>query len=117
MARSSSSRGRLLAGACWIAAALALLPATITSGAATSAAAAAPKPAAATPPIVQTVPLVGTVNPASAELVVSAIHEAEHDRRAAIIIEIDTPGGLDSSMREMVKAILASSIPVITYVS
>ena len=68
-------------------------------------------------PMVQSVELVGTVNPASAELIVSAIQQAERAQREAVIIEIDTPGGLESSMRDMVKAILASTVPVITYVS
>ncbi len=69
------------------------------------------------PTMVQVVPLQGTVNPASAELVVSAIRQAERAQREAIIIEIDTPGGLDTSMRDMVKAILSSTVPVVAYVS
>jgi membrane-bound serine protease (ClpP class) len=69
------------------------------------------------PPMVQVVPLQGTVNPASAELVVSAIHQAERAQREAVLIEIDTPGGLDTAMRDMVKAILASGVPVVAYVS
>ena len=68
------------------------------------------------PPMVQTVQLEGTVNPASAELVVSAIQQAERAQREAVILEIDTPGGLDTSMRDMVKAILASDVPVVAYV-
>ena len=78
----------------------------------------APKPEAAPPaPIVQVVPLDGTVNPASAELLSMAIAQAETDRREAVLIEIDTPGGLESSMRDMVKSILASDVPVIGFVS
>ncbi|MBI5836906.1 MAG: nodulation protein NfeD [Candidatus Eisenbacteria bacterium] len=69
------------------------------------------------PPMVQVVPLQGTVNPASAELLVTAIHQAERAQREAIIIEIDTPGGLDTAMRDMVKAILSSSVPVVAYVA
>jgi membrane-bound serine protease (ClpP class) len=69
------------------------------------------------PPMIQLVPLQGSVNPASAELVVSAIQQAGRAQREAVIIEIDTPGGLDTAMRQMVKAILASGVPVIAFVS
>ncbi len=69
------------------------------------------------PSHVQSVPLLGTVNPASSELLQSAITDANRDHREAVLIEIDTPGGLESSMRDMVKAILKSEVPVIAYVS
>lgn len=77
-------------------------------------------PVSAPPPHasrVQSVPLLGTVNPASSELLQSAIADANRDHLEAVLIEIDTPGGLESSMRDMVKAILRSEIPVIAYVS
>ncbi len=57
------------------------------------------------------------VNPVTRDFLVGAIHRAERDGDAAVVIEMDTPGGLGSSMRSIVKAILAARVPVIVYVS
>jgi membrane-bound serine protease (ClpP class) len=57
------------------------------------------------------------ITPASAEVIVSAIARAERDGSAAIIITLNTPGGLESSMREIVSRIIASRAPVIVYVA
>ena len=59
----------------------------------------------------------GAVGPASVDLVIRAIEDAGAADAEALVIRMDTPGGLDKSMRDLVKAILASKIPVITYVS
>ena len=63
------------------------------------------------------VDLDGAVGPASADLVIRAIEDAGDADAAALVIRMDTPGGLDKSMRDLVKAILAAKLPVITYVS
>ena len=63
------------------------------------------------------VALDGPVGPASADLVIRAIEDAEAAAAAALVIRMDTPGGLDKSMRDLVKAILAAEVPVVTYVS
>lgn len=63
------------------------------------------------------VDLDGAVGPATADLVIRSIDDAADAGAAAIIIRIDTPGGLDRAMRDIVKAILAARIPVITYVA
>ena len=63
------------------------------------------------------VDLDGAVGPASADLVIRAIEDAGEADAQALVIRMDTPGGLDKSMRDLVKAILASEIPVVTYVS
>lgn len=63
------------------------------------------------------VDLDGPVGPATADLVIRSIDDAADAGAAAIIVRIDTPGGLDLAMRDIVKAILASPIPVVTYVS
>ena len=63
------------------------------------------------------VDLDGAVGPASVDLVIRAIEDAGEADAEAVVIRMDTPGGLDKSMRDLVKAILASEIPVITYVS
>ncbi len=63
------------------------------------------------------VDLEGAVGPASADLVMRSIEKAGEEGAEALVIRMDTPGGLDKSMRDLVKAILASRIPVVTYVS
>jgi membrane-bound serine protease (ClpP class) len=57
------------------------------------------------------------ITPASAEVIVSAIARAERDNAAALIITLNTPGGLESSMREIVSRIISSRVPVIVYVA
>jgi membrane-bound serine protease (ClpP class) len=57
----------------------------------------------------------GVVDPFEASYLKSAIEDANRDGDAAVLITIDTPGGLDSSMRKIVKAILASKVRVICY--
>ena len=56
----------------------------------------------------------GVIGPASAAFIVDGIAAARNDM--AVVIALDTPGGLDSSMRRIVQAILASPVPVVTYV-
>jgi membrane-bound serine protease (ClpP class) len=57
------------------------------------------------------------ITPASAEVVGAAIKQAEQEGAAALEIELNTPGGLDTSMRQIVSEILASKVPVIVYVA
>jgi membrane-bound serine protease (ClpP class) len=59
--------------------------------------------------------LQGVVDPFVADYLRNGIAQA--DEAAAVLLTIDTPGGLDSSMREITKAILNSEIPVLCYVS
>ncbi|MBI4950099.1 MAG: nodulation protein NfeD [Deltaproteobacteria bacterium] len=59
----------------------------------------------------------GVINPVMAEYIVGAIKKAADEKAEAVIIELDTPGGLDLSMREIVKDILSSDIPIIVYVA
>lgn len=58
-----------------------------------------------------------TIHPLIVEYIGRAIHEAEITHADALLIEINTPGGLGSSMREIVQEILASKVPVIVYVT
>ncbi len=58
----------------------------------------------------------GMIGPTIADYVVKNLELANRELSEAVIIELDTPGGLDDSMREIVQAILRSEIPVITYV-
>jgi len=59
----------------------------------------------------------GPISPASADYLLRGIAKAIDDKAHLIVIEMDTPGGLDTSMRDIIKAILASPVPVATYVS
>ena len=59
----------------------------------------------------------GIIAPSLAEFFVSAIRKAEDGGAHAIVFELDTPGGLDTSMRVIIKEILRSPVPVIVYVS
>jgi membrane-bound serine protease (ClpP class) len=59
----------------------------------------------------------GVVDPFEADYVDAGIEAAVDEGAAAVLLTIDTPGGLDSSMRKITQAILNSPIPVITYVS
>jgi membrane-bound serine protease (ClpP class) len=57
------------------------------------------------------------ISPSAAEYVVSAIKQAEKDKVAALVIELDTPGGLDTSMRAIIKEMLAAERPIVVYVA
>ncbi|NND37397.1 MAG: nodulation protein NfeD [Gammaproteobacteria bacterium] len=59
----------------------------------------------------------GAIGPATSDYVIKGIDYADEIDANLIVIEMDTPGGLDSAMRDMIKAILNSDIPVVTYVS
>ncbi|MBI5643460.1 MAG: nodulation protein NfeD [Deltaproteobacteria bacterium] len=59
----------------------------------------------------------GIVNPVMAEYLTGGIKEAGEASAEAVIIQLDTPGGLDLSMREIIKNILSSEVPVIVYVA
>ena len=59
----------------------------------------------------------GVINPVSAEYLTQAIADAAQDHVQALVIQLDTPGGLDTSMRMIIKEMSASEIPIIVYVS
>src|SRR5215472_1343321 len=58
-----------------------------------------------------------TIQPMAAEFIDHAIQEAQRSHSEAILIEINTPGGLMSSMHEIIEKVLGSSVPVIIYVA
>lgn len=63
---------------------------------------------------VRVLDLDGVIGPASADFIIGGLTPAPG--LEAVVIALDTPGGLDTSMRQIIKAILASPVPVITYV-
>jgi membrane-bound serine protease (ClpP class) len=59
----------------------------------------------------------GAIGPASAEYVVRELRELTPGDTGLVILRMNTPGGLDTSMREIIAAILAAPVPVATYVA
>src|SRR5262249_51165935 len=59
----------------------------------------------------------GAITPITVRLLDAAIDRARADRAQALIVELNTPGGLERSMRTMVQSILKSEVPVIVYVA
>lgn len=66
---------------------------------------------------VMVITIQSVINPVVAEFITKQIKKANERKVEALIIELDTPGGLDTSMRNIVKDIIGSEIPVIVYVS
>lgn len=77
-------------------------------------AAAPPEPTAA--PVVE-LRIAGAIGPASADDLHRALAQAQRQHAQLLVLELDTPGGLDSAMRGMIKEILASPVPVATFVA
>ncbi|MBJ88617.1 MAG: serine protease [Woeseia sp.] len=67
-------------------------------------------------PLILEVDLEGALGVATAEYIIGGIEQAEARQAAALIIRMDTPGGLDAPMRDIIQSILASDVPVVTYV-
>jgi membrane-bound serine protease (ClpP class) len=68
-------------------------------------------------PVIASVELTGVVDPIIADHITSVIQRANDDQDAAVLLTIDTPGGLGTSMDEIDEAILNSAVPVIGYVA
>jgi membrane-bound serine protease (ClpP class) len=59
----------------------------------------------------------GVINPVSSEFIGKTIKRANEKKVEALVIELDTPGGLDTSMRNIVKDVIGSEVPIVVYVS
>ncbi len=94
-----------------------LLPAAFLAALAAAASGTTPPP----PPaergaFVDVIQLDGVIAPATARYAIRAIREAEQGGAAALLIEMDTPGGLLKSMEDITKAMLNTNVPTVVYV-
>ncbi|MCK5237199.1 MAG: hypothetical protein KAR06_09455, partial [Deltaproteobacteria bacterium] len=68
-------------------------------------------------PLIHYVIVEGIVEPAMGEFIVKSIDDATKANAELIVFQLDTPGGLDLSMRVIIKSILSSDVPVVVYVA
>ncbi|MGH2830347.1 MAG: NfeD family protein [Actinomycetota bacterium] len=73
-------------------------------------------PASAAAGVIREISLTGTVDPLVAAAVERGIARADRDRASLVLVRIDTPGGLSSSMRRIVQAVLGARTPVVCWV-
>ncbi len=76
-----------------------------------------PGPARAESSLVVTAAYEGVINPVAAEYLHETLAYAEREQAHLLVFQLDTPGGLDTSMRSMIKDITGSQIPIVVYVS
>jgi membrane-bound serine protease (ClpP class) len=68
-------------------------------------------------PRVLVIELANDINPVTADYVIDGIERAEDEGYNAVVVELDTPGGLDSAMRDIIKKELEAEVPVVVYVA
>jgi len=88
---------------------LVLIGLLLAASIATSVQAASPK--------IDVITIKGTINPVLVDYVERGIEEAEDSGAEALIIQMDTPGGLDTAMRDIIQLIVNSRVPVVVYVA
>ena len=70
-----------------------------------------------TRPVVFLLNVDGSINPALSDYIVKGIEKAEEEKASAIIIRVDTPGGVVTTTKTIIKAMINSKVPVIVYVA
>jgi membrane-bound serine protease (ClpP class) len=63
------------------------------------------------------IPVNGAIGPPSADFIVRSLRRAADEHAQLAVLQLDTPGGLDTSMRQIIKAILGSPVPVATFIA
>ncbi|MEK7784223.1 MAG: hypothetical protein AAB658_02200 [Chloroflexota bacterium] len=69
------------------------------------------------PPPIHVIEIKGVINPLTARYLERALAGAEREGAGLLVMRLDTPGGLDTAMREMTQAMLAARLPVVVYVA
>jgi len=67
-------------------------------------------------PVIWQLPIKGVIGPASSDLLIRTIDQAEQNNVHLLIVSLDTPGGLMTSMRAMIHRMLSSDVPILTWV-
>jgi len=65
---------------------------------------------------VRVIPVQGVIDPPMADYITRSIGDAEQDGTGTVVLQIDTPGGLDSSMRDIIKKMTGSPLPVVAWI-
>lgn len=68
-------------------------------------------------PLVYLLNIDGTINPALADYIIKGIEKAEEQKASAVIIRMDTPGGVVTTTKTIIKAMINSKVPVVVYVA
>jgi membrane-bound serine protease (ClpP class) len=93
---------------------LVLLLGLLAAAAASVAAGEAPPPPV---PVVQRIVVDGIIGPATARLIARGVHQAEDTQAEALVIQLDTPGGLLKSTDEITKTLLNARVPVVVFIA
>src|SRR5690554_1294308 len=71
----------------------------------------------AAPGAVRVLEVQGAISPATADFIIKGIAEAEAAGAQLLVVELDTPGGLDASMRAIIRSMLSARVPIAVYVA